>query len=216
MLVVPGSGSPARVEPLTVVPAAALRLGGLPAPLNELRLQQILIGSRADGVLPVLSRRDAASDRDARLAALWEVLVPEPERRDLLAGKYRKLVIVPDAALALLPFEALVVAEGREQKYLLDAGPPIIYAPSATLYKPGRSPGHGPGREPRASAGRGRPSIWRGRRHGPDTHQNPGHLDLAITLQRRRGPFAAACLIRAPRCGGSSGITMTPGSRPPA
>ncbi len=133
VLVVPGTGAPARVEPLMVSATATWRLGGFPAPLNEARLQDILIGSQGDGVLPRLSRREGSSEPDLRLAALWEALIPEPERRDLLGGRYRNLVIVPDAALALLPFEALMVDDGREPKYLLDAGPPITYVPSATL-----------------------------------------------------------------------------------
>jgi CHAT domain-containing protein len=40
---------------------------------------------------------------------------------------------VPDGPLALLPFEALVVESGDQSRYLLDVGPPIAYAPSATV-----------------------------------------------------------------------------------
>ena len=44
-----------------------------------------------------------------------------------------RLTIVPDGPLATLPFEALVAQGGDEPRYLLDVGPPIHYAPSATI-----------------------------------------------------------------------------------
>ncbi|WP_254508867.1 CHAT domain-containing protein [Anatilimnocola floriformis] len=44
-----------------------------------------------------------------------------------------RLVVIPDGPLALLPFETLVVKNEGEPEYLLDAGPAIAYAPSATI-----------------------------------------------------------------------------------
>jgi CHAT domain-containing protein len=51
----------------------------------------------------------------------------------VLGGAFRRLLVVPDGPLGLLPFEALVVEPGDDPKYLLDAGPPVVYCPSATL-----------------------------------------------------------------------------------
>ena len=67
------------------------------------------------------------------LAVLWRVLVPEAERRALVDGTVKRLVVVPDGPLAFLPFEALVVEGRKDPKYLLDVGPPIAYAQSATV-----------------------------------------------------------------------------------
>ena len=67
------------------------------------------------------------------LAILWQLLIPEADRAHLIEGDYERLVILPDAALAQLPFEMLVVEPGDKPHYLLDAGPPIQYAPSATI-----------------------------------------------------------------------------------
>jgi CHAT domain-containing protein len=67
------------------------------------------------------------------LAALWQVLVPAAEREALTTGKLKRLVVVPDGPLAMLPFDALVVEDTVAPEYLLDVGPPIVYAPSATF-----------------------------------------------------------------------------------
>jgi tetratricopeptide (TPR) repeat protein len=109
--------------------AAALRIG-------ERTLPQVL--SRPDGVYSAprgLTRPEPRSSREAkaRLAALWRLLVPEAEREALAAGTYRRWIVVPDASLAGLPFETLIVAGGDDPKFVLDVAPPIQYAPSATL-----------------------------------------------------------------------------------
>ena len=43
------------------------------------------------------------------------------------------LTISPAGPLALLPFEALVVSSDPKTEYLLDVGPPVAYAPSASV-----------------------------------------------------------------------------------
>ena len=40
---------------------------------------------------------------------------------------------MPDSFLAQLPFETLVIRAGAQPQYLLDAGLPTEYAPSATM-----------------------------------------------------------------------------------
>src|SRR5262249_23769305 len=43
------------------------------------------------------------------------------------------ITIVPDGALHQLPFEALLLEAGDSPRYVIDALPPIAYAPSATI-----------------------------------------------------------------------------------
>jgi CHAT domain-containing protein len=132
-VLIAGTG-PARVVRLAVPEAEARALGIKAGPLTARRLQEVLIGEKDNGLVTRLANASTrAEDLASRLASLWRVLVPEAERKAILEGKARQVAIIPDGPLALLPFEALVVEEGREPKYLLDVGPPILYAPSATV-----------------------------------------------------------------------------------
>jgi len=101
--------------PLTAKRAkAALTLGGqdLPQALSQPDIDRAVI---------------------ARLAALWKLLIPEGQREALISGKYKRLILILDAALVNLPFETLVVELQDNPIYFLDRGPPIIEGPSATL-----------------------------------------------------------------------------------
>ncbi len=133
VLVVPPAGEKPRLEKLIISAAEAEALGTEAGPLTVSRLQAILFGAKTGGLLQRLSAAGSNESLVAQLAALWRVLVPDTERKAILAGKLEHLVIVPDGPLALFPFEALVVEETKEPKFLLDAGPPIAYAPSATV-----------------------------------------------------------------------------------
>jgi CHAT domain-containing protein len=95
------------------------------------------------GVVQQLSDKEPAAQLavQPKLAALWRILIPAAERSALTDGTCKRLIVVPDGSLALVPFEALVVEPGNEPKYLLDAGPPVVYAPSAAvLYNLSRRP----------------------------------------------------------------------------
>jgi len=127
-----GPGS-AGVTALTVDASAAKILGVEPGPLTAARLRAICANERHEGVVEQLARPATASAVTAQLAALWTVLVPPPQRQALTGGKIRKLIVVPDGPLTLLAFETLVVEPGKSPKFLLDVGPPILYAPSATV-----------------------------------------------------------------------------------
>ena len=81
----------------------------------------------------LLSDPGTAAQATARLAALWKILVPEDIRKLATGGTFSQLVIVPDGPLALLPFEALVVGDRSDPRYLFDVAPPIVYGPSATV-----------------------------------------------------------------------------------
>ncbi len=135
VLVVPPAGATAHLVKLVLDEGQARILGVETGPLTAARLQTILLGGPArGGVLTRLTSSNHDERTDHELAALWHVLFPETERKAILEGKFKHLVIAPDGPLALLPFEALVVEETLEPKYLLDAGPPIAYAPSATIF----------------------------------------------------------------------------------
>jgi CHAT domain-containing protein len=118
---------------LAVDEAAAKALGVNAGPLTAKRLQAILTAADGSGVAQQLRDRANASTATAKLAVLLKVLVPEPERQAITEGKLKRLIVVPDGPLALLPFETLVVSPGEQPKYLLDVGPPVIYGPSATV-----------------------------------------------------------------------------------
>jgi CHAT domain-containing protein/tetratricopeptide (TPR) repeat protein len=121
-----------RLQPLALEPDAASALGVTPGPLTAQRLFDALIGKSGAGVMQNISDPRSPAPT-AKLLTLWRVLVPEPERDALTTGKVKRLIIVPDGPLALLPFEALVVGGDQDARFLLDDGPPIAYAPSAAV-----------------------------------------------------------------------------------
>jgi CHAT domain-containing protein len=116
-------------------PAKAL---GIPAgPLTSAALNRVLLDDKAGGLMRKLSRPTKAGNPKptAQLAALWETLLPATERKSLTEGQTKLLTVLPAGPLALLPFETLVVsqADDDDAEYLLDVGPPIAYAPSASV-----------------------------------------------------------------------------------
>jgi CHAT domain-containing protein len=119
------------IQHLQVAPDQARILGVEPGPLTGEKLTAVL--QSAGGILPMLSTPDVRPELHQRLAALAQVLLPVAEREALSSGGCRGLVIVPDGPLVSLPFEALVIEPAARPKYLLDVGPPVLYAPSATV-----------------------------------------------------------------------------------
>lgn len=67
------------------------------------------------------------------LTLVADTLLPPPVREAVQRRQPKRLVIVPDAALHQLPFEALLLSAGPRAKYVLDEWPPISYSPSATV-----------------------------------------------------------------------------------
>lgn len=136
---------------LTVSESAAEALGIESGPLTSDLLTKAMSNDDESGVLQQLSRPESADKCGKQLAALWTTLIPEPLRERLIAGEpnddtdgdtddkspsaIRRLIVVPDGRLALLPFETLVVGGTIDDPtYLLDAGPPVSYCPSATVF----------------------------------------------------------------------------------
>ena len=82
-------------------------------------------------VVPRVLRDSAQLPLPERMAALRRVLVPDAAWERI--AHCREVVLVPDGALHLLPFEALVVrpaAAGRAPRWWLDEGPVVRYANS--------------------------------------------------------------------------------------
>lgn len=105
------------------------------AALTHIVLRRKLLGN-SPGLLSQMSDPASADDAVDGLHELWKILIPDSFREELAQQKYRQLVVIPDGALAMLPFETLVVEPHEDPllvKYLLDQGSPIVYAPSATV-----------------------------------------------------------------------------------
>lgn len=131
LFVVPPSGD-AQVVRLAITDEQAARLQISAGPLNSAKLNALLmVGDRS--LFQHLSAPESAASSNvtSRLASLWEVLIPDAVRAELLGGKFKRLFVIPHGPLALIPFEVLVVQTGDSPEYLLDAGPPIAYGPSA-------------------------------------------------------------------------------------
>lgn len=134
VFVIPPQGQSARLEPLEVTADQAKTLDVEPGPLTEPRLRATLVTEAKTGVLDLLRGNAPLEKLSPKLAALWEVLLPQDVRTLLTSGDVEQLIVLPDGPLALLPFETLAVdASGESPKYLLDEGPPIVYGPSANV-----------------------------------------------------------------------------------
>lgn len=123
----------AKLMSLEVDAEAAETLGIQPGPLTAEQINGALITGDGSGVLEQLRDKEQAGRMSRKLAALCRLVIPEPFRSQLLDGEFDRLVVVPDAQLALMPFEALVVEDSHRPTYLLDAGPPVHYAPSVSV-----------------------------------------------------------------------------------
>lgn len=124
-----------RCAQLTLNDDAAKAVGAAPGPLTTTRLE-LLLAVDGRSLADSLSRPKIAPETFDRLALLWHVLIPSELASELTGGQHSHAFIVPDGPLALLPLEILIVepgGSGAEPKYLLDVGPAIAYAPSATL-----------------------------------------------------------------------------------
>lgn len=135
VLVVPGRGEP-RLEKLLVTEDLAPALETQAGPLTVVALYKMLANDRQTGVLQPLRGAKEPANKDqlaAAMTAMWRLLIPVPERAALTEGRFKRLIVVPDGPLAQLPFETLTVDQAGQETVLLDVGPPVLYAPSATI-----------------------------------------------------------------------------------
>jgi CHAT domain-containing protein/tetratricopeptide (TPR) repeat protein len=152
LFVIPVDGKPGAFS-LAIDSAAARELRVPPGPLTARTLERIMAGEpgrpAAGSAAPIAAllamrgedQRTLVSERVAgqpgllerRLAALARVLLPGAVWSQV--AKTRAVVVVPDGALHLLPFEALVMRTGTgrgDVRFWLDEGPPVRYGSSAT------------------------------------------------------------------------------------
>ena len=150
LFTVPSSG---RIDgwPLAVDAQAAAALGVPKGPLRAATLERIVTGARgpgwpdstlgiaellggtaAGGFVSLQQRSsDGPDSLEIRLHALWRALMPPPAWGRLKRARVAQLV--PDGALHLVPFEALVTRpRGRVTRNWLDDGPALAYGASAT------------------------------------------------------------------------------------
>jgi len=147
LFVLPPPPETVQVFPLVVTPAQGASLGIPAGPLRRAALERVLLGGPgAPGLLAALATAPSESalrgigvlsegERSVagRLHGLQAVIVP-PTVWQRVATR-AEVVIVPDEALDLLPFEALVIDPGLQAgtpRFWLDSGPPLRYAPSVT------------------------------------------------------------------------------------
>jgi len=133
VIVIPAMDGNIQIEPLVVTKEQSEILKITAGPLTAARLRSALATEDGTGVLQLLRKPDAPKQLIDRLAVLYQVLIPENERKLLSSGKLEHWTIIPDATLAAFPFETLVVEKGEDMKFLLDVAPPSTTAPSATL-----------------------------------------------------------------------------------
>ncbi|MBX7074307.1 MAG: tetratricopeptide repeat protein [Pirellulales bacterium] len=126
-------GTKAKISKLDITTEDAKALGIEAGPLTADKLHTLLIGEKNDGLVSQLAKPSTALSALPKLAALWNTLIPTEAREAILSGNLQRLVVIPDGALAFLPFETLVVEPGPQPRYLLDVGPPIVYGPSASV-----------------------------------------------------------------------------------
>ena len=93
----------------------------------------LLVDANQTGALQLLAAPTSEQALIPKLSALAKLLIPKAVQAALRDKQYRRLLIVPDGPLAMLPFEALVLEEAPRTEYLLDIAPPISYALSATI-----------------------------------------------------------------------------------
>jgi CHAT domain-containing protein/tetratricopeptide (TPR) repeat protein len=142
MVVPPAGRGEAWAAPLEVTVAQAEALGVAAGPFGAESLAMVLEPTGTIGAPEVLEGvrglvkiappgARAVASAPGRLAALLDALVPREIRSEV--ERAEEVVVVADGALHRLPFEALVVREGRRPTYWLDAWPRVRYAASATV-----------------------------------------------------------------------------------
>ena len=117
---------------LEVAPELAELLGVKPGTLTTKLIKKILT-DKESGLLNKLRAPRASKETEKQLEALSRVLLPGSLLDSVTSEKVKRLMVIPDGPLSLLPFDTLVVDTEPRTSYLLDVGPPILYGPSTTV-----------------------------------------------------------------------------------
>ena len=119
---------------IRVAPDDAMVMGIDSGALTAEKLKSCLSNDSDRGVMQLLANPRQALQADRQLSALWRTLIPESIRSSLLSRELTRIYVVPDATLAMLPLETLVVSpSGAPVEYLLDLNVTVSYTPSATV-----------------------------------------------------------------------------------
>lgn len=139
-----GKGMTPTLFPLTFDEPQAKLFGVKSGNLTTKNLDTILQNADNTGLLQVVTDPRKLTDdgrldkeTEAKLNALWNILIPDESlRKQLLKhDEVSQIVIMPDGALARLPFEMLIVSpDAVNPQFLLDRAAPILYTPSASMY----------------------------------------------------------------------------------
>jgi hypothetical protein len=129
VLVLKGEGGTPELVKLALTEEHARTLGTSSRLLTADRLRAVLATKEGTGVLQLLNDPKRNTEALPKLAALYRVLLPESVRTSLGGGNLKRLVVIPDGPLALLPFEALVVRGGRETALPARPGRPRALRP---------------------------------------------------------------------------------------
>jgi CHAT domain-containing protein/tetratricopeptide (TPR) repeat protein len=119
--------------------------------LTDALMRQAFLNDKGTGLIQQLANPKVPAPVD-QLKVMWNTVAASPLHTGLSDGSIKRLIVIPDGPLGLFPFETLVTGDGPNGPvYLLDSGPPIVYAPSAAVFlslaeKPAAAPPAG--REP--------------------------------------------------------------------
>ncbi len=128
-----GTGDP-LIERLTLSDSQAQELNESTGPVTSDVLFRLL-NSESGGLLRSLKSNAAPSQWQRRLSLLSAILLPDQIRTLVVDSHFKRLVVLPDGALTMMPLEALTAGSTDENSYLLDVAPPMVYAPSFTVLK---------------------------------------------------------------------------------
>ncbi len=181
LLVIGSTKQPVEVVPLAVPAVLATGLNVKAGPLTRPTAVQLVSQYLADlrergggrGLAGIVRSEKGvmAAEQGTQLA---EVLLPREIRGRIERRSPSGITIVPDGALHQLPFEALLLEAGDSPRYVIDALPPIAYAPSATILMNLKS-------HPAADPGGPATLLTAGNPHYPQTDSKPHGELLAST-----------------------------------
>lgn len=114
-------------------PSAAV-LGITSGPLTADRCRLALFNGTGTGICQQLAspNQQLSARVLSALAAFSHSLLPATLRTDLTDNKLQQIIVAPDSAIGLMPFEAMLPGESDSDLYLLDLTEQVAYTPSAT------------------------------------------------------------------------------------
>lgn len=106
---------------------------GEDGPVTRAKMQHILQSASEGSVLQELKKPAFAPELASKLHALFEILLPDEVFKELSAAETKRVVLLLDGPLSLLPFECLVVEDDTDPVFLLDVAPPLRYGPATSV-----------------------------------------------------------------------------------